>query len=652
MERSLRRRTILLVVAIVFCVAALVPSVVSRDQLPTWFRFLFSSRIALGTDIDGGSRFVYSIDLDKAVDDKASEIKRDLETRFSEDGIKGTVKTPAADIDVPIGSVTVVVDGGEDVRKKVESQLYSDYKGTVTSRSCTKNDVPGSICVRVSSDYAEDIKKAALTNAVNTIRERIDEKGIAEPSVVERGDNVIVELPRLDDEALARVRDIIARTAKLEFKIVDNNAPFMSKLYAKVTGDVERKIPPDPLAAELGIQATPDGWIPDTGSRQTDYYLFASDRDEAVTIEEAKEIEGCWSREAEASSGGTGKIRCHVQGWRLIDRYLATLAKDDPSFKIPDDRQVAYEYVDQVGDSEVQDKPYWRSYYLDRAVRLSGSAVTEAQTSYDPQTGHPLVLVDFNRYGSRVFGDLTSNNVGKKMATILDGKVKSAPIINGPIRGGRCSITMGGSDVTVQEKEAVDLVGVLKTGSLPAPLRVESTAQIGATLGRDAVDKAKLSFILGIILVVLIMVGIYRWSGWIAVAAVTFHLLLTLAVMALFGATLTLPGIAALVLSVGMCVDGNVLINERIRDELLLGKSVKGAVDLGFSRAFTAIVDGQLTIAASAWVLLQYGSGPIKGFAVMMLVGVFTTVTTNTWVTRLLFDWVVHRKRNATTLSI
>jgi preprotein translocase subunit SecD len=643
MDRSLRLRMIMLAVGVVFCVATLLPTLVPRDQLPSWFTYLFSSEIAPGTDIAGGSRFVYSIDLDKAVDDKASEIKRDLETKFSEDGIKGTVKTPAADVDVPIGSVTVIVDDATK-RDGVDKQVRSDYGGTITSRPCTKNDPAGAICFRVSSDYAEDIKKAALHNAVNTIRERIDEKGIAEPSVIERGDQVIVELPNLADDVLQRIRDIIARTAKLEFKVVDNNAPFMSKVFAKVTGDPARNIPPDPLAAELGIQATPDGWIPDTGTKQSDYYLFASDRDEAVSIEEAKEIEGCWSREAEIAAGDSGKIRCHVTGSRLMDRYFAAIAKDDPSYKIPDDRQIAYEYIDQVQDSETHEKPYWRSYYLDRAVRLSGSAVSEAVTSYDPQTNHPVVLVDFNRYGGRVFGDLTAANVGKKVATILDGKVKSAPIINGPIRGGRCSITMGGSNVTVQEKEAVDLVSVLKTGSLPAPLREESTAKIGATLGRDAVDKAKLSFGLGVGLVILIMIGIYKWSGFIAVFAVIFHIIMTLAVMALFGATLTLPGIAAIVLSVGMEVDGNILIYERIRDELNSGKSVKGAIDLGFSRAFSAILDGQLTTAAAGWVLLQYGSGPIKGFAVMLLVGVFTTLTTNVWVTRIFFDWYVARQ--------
>lgn len=262
------------------------------------------------------------------------------------------------------------------------------------------------------------------------------------------------------------------------------------------------------------------------------------------------------------------------------------------------------------------------------------------------------MLLDFNRYGSRVFGDLTAEIVGKKLATILDDTVKSAPIINGAIRGGRASITMGGGEPHRQEIERDKLVNVLKTGSLPAPLREDSVSDVGPTLGRDAISKTQLSFIIGVILVVVIMVGIYKWSGWVAVFAVMFHILVTLAVMGLFGATLTLPGIAALVLSVGMCVDGNILINERIRDELLLGKSVRGAVDLGFSRAFSAILDGQLTIAASAWVLLQYGSGPIKGFAVMMLVGVFTTIATNTWVTRILFDWGTARKKTATTLSI
>jgi preprotein translocase subunit SecD len=643
MDRSLRLRTIALVLILIFCVASLLPSIVPKDQLPSWFRTLFSSQIALGTDIDGGSRFTYSIDLGKAVDDKASDLKRDFESKLTEDGLKGIVKAPSSGGEIPVGAVTIILEDQTKVdtlKKQIFSELGTGREPVIVERPCAKADPPGAICVRVSSDYAEGIRKAALTNAVSTIRERIDEKGIAEPSVVTKGDSVIVELPRLDEESLTRIRDIIARTAKLEFKIVDNNAPWMRDLYAHVVGDTKRNIPPDPEAVAAGIDGEVDGWTPDAGGQQTDYYLRASDREEAVTIKEAKQLD-CWTKDKEKEAGTSGKIRCNVQGWRVIDRYVKALGAKDPRFKLPDDRQLSYEFDDRPREGE---KAFWRSYYLDRAVRLSGSAVSNAVDSVDPQTNQPLVLVDFNRYGGRVFGDLTAGNVGKKMVTILDEKVKSAPIINGPIRGGRCSITMGGSDTMQQEKEAKDLVAVLKTGSLPAPLRPESTATIGATIGRDAVDKAKLSFGLGILLVVIIMVGIYRWSGWISVFAVVFHIILTLAVMALFGATLTLPGIAAIVLSIGMEVDGNILIYERIRDELLTGKSVRGAVDLGFSRAFSAILDGQLTTAAAGWVLLQYGSGPIKGFAVMLLVGVFTTLTTNVWVTRIFFDWYINRK--------
>jgi len=238
------------------------------------------------------------------------------------------------------------------------------------------------------------------------------------------------------------------------------------------------------------------------------------------------------------------------------------------------------------------------------------------------------------------------------MAIILDEKVSSAPVIQGAIRQGRSTITVGGSNAQQQEEEAKGLVNVLKTGSLPAPLVEQSVAKLGPTLGRDAVAKAQLSFALGTVLVLVIMVSIYRWSGFIAVGGIIINVIMQLTVMSMFGATLTLPGIAALVLTVGMDVDGNILIYERIRDELNLGKSLKGSIDIGFGRAFSTILDGHMTTAAAGWVLLQYGTGPIHGFAVLLLVGIGTTLFVNTWVTRLLFDWYVHKKKDHGTISI
>lgn len=659
MDRTLKWRFLALLGIVLFCVATLVPSFSDTKSLPGWFNSLFSKRINLGLDLQGGKHIVYNIALDRAVDDRASDVKRDLESRFIDEKIQGTIKTPQASPTIPVGAIAVYI-ADSTARTKIQGEIKSDYESgrdaVLDERKCAP-DEKDAICYEVSAAFADGLKKSALSNAVNTIRERINEKGVAEPTVVEKGDDIIVELPGdPKSQEVLDTKELIARTAKLEFKVVDDGpdhqgSPYMNQLFAYVNGNKKMGTEGDKDAADLKITPDIDQWRPEEGGgAHHDPYLFAHDRDEVLAVDEAKSI-GCLNAKNK-DQVKDGKLKCSVSGRHVIERYLKALVAKDPKFKVPDDKQIGYELVEPQANSKDKSS-YWRTYYLDRAVRLTGTGISNAMGSYDPNTNRPIVLLDFNRYGSRVFGDLTAQIVGQKLATILDDKVKSAPIINGAIRGGRASITMGGSDPTHQEQERDELVNVLKTGSLPAPLVPAQESDVGPSLGRDAIDKTKLSFAIGILLVVIIMVGVYRWSGWIAVFAVVFHILMTLAVMALFGATLTLPGVAAIVLSIGMEVDGNILIYERIRDELNLGKSVRGAIDLGFSRAFSAILDGQLTTAAAGWVLLQYGSGPIKGFAVMLLVGVFTTLTTNIWVTRIFFDWTVSRKKGVhSTISI
>ncbi|HTR54762.1 MAG TPA: protein translocase subunit SecD [Kofleriaceae bacterium] len=677
MDRSLRWRTIGLVFLTLFCLATLAPSFMDRSSLPSvWpLNHLFGSQINLGLDLQGGKHIVYNIALDKAVADKASEIMRDLDAELADQKIKAVVKAPS----IPLGSVVVLLDKADDAAT-VAKDVVDNYHNDVDKVPCQAEagekaeDAAKKVCFIVSSDYAEGIKKSALTNAVSTIRERINESGVAEPSVVEKGDDIIVELPGdPNSDSVKNTEALIARTAKLEMKIVDDcstpspqgctaassahdGSPYMKNLYKHLAPDKEGNVT-EPDAKALGIKAEIASWQPEEGGgRHTDYYLIGYDREESVPLTWAKKH----NKLTKDSKIEGDHVKVLINGWELIERYLngdkelgvVGQIEKDPSLKVPDDHELAYEPVEPPADAPDKRK-FWRSYYLEKAVRLTGTAIQNAMGSYDPNTNRPIVLLDFNRFGGRVFGDITSQIVGMEFATLLDGKVRSAPQINQAIRGGRASITMGGSDPVRQEKERDDLVNVLKTGSLPAPLVEASESNLGPTLGRDAIDKTRNSFIIGILLVIAIMVGIYRWSGGIAVFAVVFHIIMTLAVMALFGATLTLPGIAAIVLSIGMEVDGNILIYERIRDELLLGKSVRGAIDLGFSRAFSAILDGQLTTAAAGWVLLQYGSGPIKGFAVMLLVGVFTTLTTNIWVTRIFFDWAVARKKGTLqTLSI
>ncbi|HEU0029427.1 MAG TPA: protein translocase subunit SecD [Kofleriaceae bacterium] len=673
MDRSLKWRTLGLIGLVVLCVCILLPSVTDDEDLPSWFPF--EKSIKLGLDLKGGLHIVYSIDLNTAIVDRASEIERDLKSRFADEKVNATVRAPR----FPLGALTVAAP---DAAKKEEitKLVQQEYGDTIEMRDCEADAGANAVCFKVSNAYAERIKKSALENAVSTIRDRIDEKGVAEPSVVQKDEEIIVELPGLSKADTAATRDLIARAAKLEFKVVDDGAQpgqkgsagsqYMNELFGHVghlrkedVVEEGQKVgdPTDPLAKEMRIYAEVDRWRPEeSGQDHIDFYLKAYDRTEAIDVDWAKRI-GCLKKNDKAKEKEIkdGKISCAVKGWQAIEEYLRRTIEaqekatpDKPSsFRVPDDHQISFEWIEpETGKDRT---PYWRSYYLYRAVRLTGTAIVKAVGSFEPNTNRPVVLLDFNRYGSRVFGDLTAQIVGQKLATILDNKVKSAPIINTAIRGGRASITLGGGDANRQIRDRDELVNVLNTGSLPAPLREESSSEVGPTLGRDAIQKTKVSFGLGIALVVLIMVGVYRWSGWISVFAVIFHNVITLAVMAVFGATLTLPGIAAIVLSVGMTVDGNILIYERIRDELLLGKSVRGAVDLGFSRAFSAILDGQLTTAAAGWVLLQYGSGPIKGFATLLLVGVFTTIVTNTWITRIFFDWYISRKKGQlATISI
>jgi preprotein translocase subunit SecD len=647
MDRSLRLRTFGFTALFVLCVLYLVPTFVDSKSIPSWF--FFENKITLGLDLQGGAQFEYSIDLDKAVDDKASELKRDIESELAE--LKPAATGKVSNPNIAPGAIAVKLDDPKR-NGEVRSKITSRYGSDIATMSCPKEgDLKDAVCLRISSKFADGVRKSALSQAVSTVRKRIDARGVSEPTVIEKDDRIIVELPGLDKDNIAGVKELIARTAKLEFKIVADGSTFMSDVYERVNGNVQKGIAADPVASELGVTALPDGWAHEkSGKEFYDSYLKAYDRDESFTVAEAKKS-GCYRRDLPEKDG---KVRCKVTGRKIIERYLEAAAKADPKFVVPADAQIAFQQEFPDASLEKADKrPYWRSFYLDRAVRLTGTAVSKATVSYDPNTLLPEVAVEFTRLGGRVFGDLTGENVGKKMAIILDDVVASAPTIQGAIRQGRSSITMGGSDPQTQEKDATDLVNVLRTGSLPAPLKEESVAELGPTLGRDAVDKARFSFGLGIILVIVMMVGIYKWSGTIAIVAVAANILMMLAIMAAFRATLTLPGIAAVVLTVGMAVDGNVLIYERIRDELLLGKSVKGAVELGFQRAFSSILDGQLTTAAAGWVLLQYGSGPIYGFAVMLLVGIFTTLFTSVWITRYFFDVYVSRKKGElATISI
>ncbi len=637
MDRKTRWRTVWLGLITCLAVVLLIPTFVSSERLPTQFQDIYNQRIIQGLDLQGGLHIVYSLDLDRAVDDRATDIRRDLEAVIAERGIDATVHTPRE----PLGGVDIVPAEGQVLD---EEELIGAYGDTVEVVECADERPEGALCLKVSEDYAADVRDTALEQAILIIRDRINERGIAEPQVVRRGQQIIVELPGLHGEAeVERVRSILERTARLEFKVVEEDTEFMQELYRHVDGD-ER-------AEELGIGTDIETWVHDeTGREYQDYYLTARDRTEYMPEEEAAEY-GC-ALDANVPRRN-GEVECTISGRMILEEYLGDLAQQDDKFVPGEDFEFGFERQEPrtIDEDEVREER-WRTFYLRREVELSGSAVDDASVVFNPTTNTPEVLVEFTRWGARRFGELTTQNTGRKMAILLDERINSAPTIQTEILGGRSTITMGGGTVQEQERASQDLVDVLRTGSLPAPLEEQSSSVVGPLLGQDAVDRAQLAFIIGGLLVAFAMMVIYRVAGFISLVALSLNILFMMAALAALQATLTLPGIAALVLTLGMAVDANIIIFERIREELRAGKSVRGAVDAGFSRGFNAIIDAQVTTFVAGYVLYQYGSGPIRGFAVMLLIGIACTLFTATWCSRLFFQYYVGRGRKAETIAI
>lgn len=641
MERALRWKTIIVAVATILAVAYLLPSFVSEDSLPGWYGRLFSKKVKLGLDLQGGLHIVYRVDLDKVIDDKAGELKRDIEAKLADQKIAGHVETPRANAagGVPLGAVFIALDKPED-KAKLDTKFMDDYE-----EALSKMDCPGShaqaICYRVAPEYADKQKNSALDQAIKTIKDRVDRSGVADPTIVKKGDDIVVELPGTDDKENERLRGIINRTAQLEFKIVDDGSQYMVKLAQKISQD--------PAAQEKEIKAQPDSWSSENSeTTHQDYYLDAKDRKQFVPKDEAERI-GCPTKDRPVQDG---KVECLVTGRTVITEYLKTLP---PELKIDDDHQLGFEEVtprSSLVSSRATAEKTWRTYYMHRTAELTGTAVSEANVFWDPTTNRPEVLVTFNRVGARRFGDLTSKNVSRKMAIILDDKVQSAPVIQTAITGGKSNITMGGGDPRAVQRAAEDLVNVLRTGALPAPLVESQSSQVGALLGQDAIDKAKLSMAVGAFAVIILMLYFYRFSGLIANFAMLLNVLFQVAILVAWQATLTLPGIAGLVLTIGMAVDSNIIIYERVREELRAGKSVRGAIDAGFGRAFWTVFDAHVTNFVAGIVLYEYGTGPIRGFAVTLVIGVVCNLVTSTWVSRLMFDHYTGRRKSAATLSI
>ncbi|KAA3619346.1 MAG: protein translocase subunit SecD [Calditrichaeota bacterium] len=492
----------------------------------------------------------------------------------------------------------------------------------------------------------------AVNRTLEVLRNRVDQFGVSEPSITKQGDNrIIIELAGIKD--VQRAKEIIGKTALLEFKLVKDPDVNMAILQ-DIDKALKKKLSRSDAVAEL--TATNDSTATRPSKRKDTEVsvesLFGegttigdeSEGDSTILVDEQLAKDSPFLALLTSFPGSRNSIGLPAKNLQAVKRIV-----NSPEVLkiIPANAQVHFSNEPQV----FEEQEYYEMYFLKKEAEITGKYLEEADVSIASgaqsfNQGQPQVNLKFNSEGARIFAVATGANVNKQLAIVLDGKVASAPNISGKIPGGSAQI-----EGSFTMEEAKDLAIVLRAGALPAPIHVIEERTVGPSLGQDSVNAGQLSLGIGIALVILFMIVYYKLSGLIADVALILNLVLILAALAFFHATLTLPGIAGIILTMGMAVDANVLIFERIREELATGKTVRAAIDAGYDRAFWTIFDANITTFLTALVLYQFGTGPIRGFAVTLSIGILASMFTAIVVTHLIYD-TINGKRSLSKLSI
>lgn len=541
-------RLTLLLLVLVISVICFLPSYQPLYQaLPGWAKSVLPNKgITLGLDLQGGIHLVMEVDEDRAVEiavDRSVVALQDLlvEKKIPVESVKRTSST----------AITIQFQNA-DLKSQIQ-KLLDDFP------TFSENESAGSantLVWELRESEIKRIKDSAINQALETIRNRIDQFGVAEPLVQRQGlKQIVVQLPGVKDPK--RAKDLIKETALLEFKMLDEDNQMKLDLPARIPKDREADV--------------------------------------------LKQVES----------------------------------------KLPEGSQVLFERAAEKDTG----REYRIPYLVKKRVMLTGDVLSDARVSIG-QFNDPYVSITFDAKGGREFERITGDNVKKRMAIVLDNTIYSAPVIQERISGGRAQITG-----TFTTQEANDLAIVLRAGALPAPLKIIQDLTVGPSLGKDSIEKGIRSTLIAGAMVVIFMIVYYRLSGSIADFALVLNLICLMGALSALTATLTLPGIAGIVLTIGMGVDSNVLIFERIREELRGGKGVRLAVDGGYDKAFWTIVDSHVTTLITGVVLFLFGTGPIKGFAVTLCLGIAINLFTALVGTKVIFD-IMNQRQKVEQLSI
>ncbi len=586
---------------------ALWPTALTHDKLPcpAYVRDRISFGIAPGLDLSGGMRLVYTVEVEEAIRDKrdhfADEMRQELATIFQLHTGEGMITRDESEklaakvhIGMPESAVVRLKFTDKADVAKIDERFDKKFLGELSEQKGPGLD---EVTFKIKSEVESQIRTRAVDQAKETVSRRVDELGLKEFNLTVRDEDIIIEVPGRDQKTFDDIKEIIRKTARLEFKMVDDTADFFGKIKDESL--------PEGEGISIYVENAPDG--------------------------PGKNVQTHFARMVKRDTESFTDTLARLKTW------TATLS-------VPDDHQIGYEPITEYdADTGKSNDIGWRTMYLYSRADVTGDYITDAQVGQDTQQGLGswYVGLTFSPAGAERFEEVTGANVGRRFAIILDDVVDSAPVIKTKIGGGRATITMGAGDPEKQLQDAHKLELVLRSGALPAPITPSNESLIGQTLGADAIHEGVKGMVVGISLVLAFMAFYYRKSGVVADLAVLFNLFLQLAVLACLSATMTLPGICGLALTVGMSVDANVLINERIREELRSGRTVRAAVEAGYGKAFSSIFDGHVTVFISALILSQYGTGPVKGFAVTLAIGIMCSLFTGVFCTRLVFDWWV-----------
>ena len=575
--------------------------------------------LKLGLDLQGGMH----VTLEVQVADLLNQLATNKDETFRE--VLQAAVDRATTEDVAVVNTFVQEFEQRDAEARL-SRYFRSEDANITRRS--SNDEV--------QEYLQAEADEAVDRAMEIVRNRVDRYGVTEPSIQRKGDRrVVVELPGVDDPQ--RVRNLLESASQLTFHLMADPQQLQSSIqrmieYYEPSEDTTQAVAEaDPAAEETG----------DVPDEQQGIELVGSDTSET----------GTQLTEGDEGSGPQNPLLAAMQplpfeGRSIAGRVYASdtaqvndlISRPEVQRMLPSGTQLMWS-ANPVASAQSGEEVY-DLLATQTEIELSGEAITDASVQFDQMTNEPSVSMTMNSDGARTWSRLTGANVGEQVAIVLDGVVYSYPRVDERITGGRSSITGLES-----RQEAQDVVTVLQSGALPAPVDIVEERTVGPSLGEESIRAGFISVVVGLLLVALFMIFYYRTAGVVANIALLLNVILILGILAGFNATLTLPGIAGIVLTIGMAVDANVLIFDRIREEQLTGKTLKAAIAAGYDKSLSAILDANITTFFVGVILYSFGVGPIQGFAVTLMAGILSSLFTAIIVTRIVFDYMTKERQ-------